>query len=145
MDMVRYNPGQISSYSGYGPVTSYSGYGTVGPYSGSSSYGAVTPYVGTPLTKSSNTIYNVLNGLYEGYKWAKGVWNDRPSDPRPSRKAKNMGVAVNPVSMNGVYTQSMMYPQPSIYPKVNWEYTTEWGPGLYDTFGGGGLADPYLL
>lgn len=58
----------------------------------------------------------------------------------------------------------LTYPQPSVYPQINWARNNSkvrvyrikqlgggttpsvaWGPGLYADFVGGGLADPFFL
>lgn len=66
-----------------------------------------------------------------------------------------------PASKNGGL---LTYPQPSVYPQVDWARNNSkvrvyrikqlgggttpsvaWGPGLYADFAGGGLADPFFL
>lgn len=144
--VVPYGGGNYSviPYSGGSyPVIPYEGGGnyTVIPYSSSNNGGY---YSGTPINLAK-TLFEAGKLVYDGIKWVKGALSNRKKDPRPQKQGNNVGAITTYKDMNGYYYHPMMYPQPSIYPRVNWDIENEWGPGLYDTFSGGGLVDPYLI
>lgn len=147
MSLIVYDPysSSVVPYEGGGNYTviPYSGgdYPVI-PYSGSYNNGGY--YSGTPINLAK-TLYEAGKLVFDGIKWVKGAISNRKKDPRPSKKADNTGALTTYKNMNGYYYQPMIYPQPSIYPMVNWDIQNEWGPGLYDTFSGGGLVDPYLI